>query len=116
MYVYMVSFFGRNASSVVPNTFLSYYINSMFPFLGPQYTIIFGASTNRFRPAASDQMMLIDAGRGQEALELDEELLGYLKEERHRNVDELVENHVYTMEAAIKYVATLSRILGRSWY
>ena len=78
--------------------------------------VLGGASTDRFHPAASNQMMLIDAGRGQEALELDEELLGYLKEERRRNVDELVENHVNTMEAAIKCVATLSCMLGRSWY
>lgn len=64
-------------------------------------------------------MMLIDAGRGQEALELDQELLGYLKEDKNQSRNILDENHADAAVSATKcvishkYICSLVLLLVR---
>ena len=55
-------------------------------------------------------MMLIDAGRGQEALELDKELLGYLKEDSNQSRNILDENHADAAVSATKCVMNESLV------
>lgn len=51
--------------------------------------------------------MLVDAGRGQEALELEETLLGYLKDDDARGHDVLEGDKAQTLVCAAKCVLRL---------
>ena len=50
------------------------------------------------------QLMLVDAGRGQEALELEETLLGYLRDDDARRHDVLEGDKAQTLVSATKCV------------
>lgn len=52
--------------------------------------------------------MLVDAGRGQEALELEETLLGYLKDDDARRHDVLAGGNAETLVSASKCVFLFS--------
>lgn len=64
----------------------------------------FLASTCSFRVC---QLMLVDAGRGQEALELEETLLGYLRDDDARRHDVLEGDKAQTLVSAAKCVLCL---------
>lgn len=49
-------------------------------------------------------MMLVDAGRGQEALDLDDELLGYLRDGDTKRLDVLEGDRAETIVSATKCV------------